>query len=48
MLLQFALIVMTGIVALFVFAWARSPALRRVLEEPKYSILENETKSDDH
>lgn len=48
MLLQFALIIMTLIVALFVFAWACSAKLRRALEEPKYSILANEPEPNDH
>ncbi|HEY9682161.1 MAG TPA: hypothetical protein V6C89_13535 [Drouetiella sp.] len=40
MLLQYALILMTALVALFVIAWLRSPRLRDRLEEPKYRILQ--------
>lgn len=46
MLLQFALIAITMIVALFIVAWLRSPELRRALEEPKYGIFQNDTKID--
>lgn len=40
MLLQYALMIMTLLVALFVIAWLRSPKLRETLEEPKFKILE--------
>jgi|688.fasta_scaffold294090_3 hypothetical protein len=40
MLLQYALMLMTLLMALFVLAWLLSPKLRETLEEPKFKILE--------
>ncbi len=42
MLLYVALAVMTALIAIFIVAWFRSPKLRRILEEPKYRLLDDE------